>query len=169
LILERPACFEIVPTARAVRRRRQVHPSGRRTVVHFGTTNDERQRRMENANRTRFSSSADSERSPLHDVKHHAHERANPHGRETVKFLDERRAWHANAQAQGKSREQQIAGTAGVRPPIWWSQTGSNRRPPACKAGALPTELWPRSYAPVSQGSDYQQSVIRPNNLTTGY
>jgi hypothetical protein len=25
----------------------------------------------------------------------------------------------------------------------WWSQTGSNRRPPACKAGALPTELWP--------------------------
>ena len=28
--------------------------------------------------------------------------------------------------------------------PVWWSQTGSNRRPPACKAGALPTELWPR-------------------------
>ena len=27
----------------------------------------------------------------------------------------------------------------------WWSQTGSNRRPPACKAGALPIELWPRS------------------------
>ena len=34
-----------------------------------------------------------------------------------------------------------------ARSPIhekWWSQTGSNRRPPACKAGALPTELWPR-------------------------
>ncbi len=29
--------------------------------------------------------------------------------------------------------------------PAWWSQTGSNRRPPACKAGALPTELWPRT------------------------
>jgi hypothetical protein len=29
---------------------------------------------------------------------------------------------------------------------IWWSQTGSNRRPPACKAGALPTELWPLSF-----------------------
>jgi hypothetical protein len=28
--------------------------------------------------------------------------------------------------------------------PTWWSQTGSNRRPPACKAGALPAELWPR-------------------------
>ena len=26
----------------------------------------------------------------------------------------------------------------------WWSQPGSNRRPPACKAGALPTELWPQ-------------------------
>jgi hypothetical protein len=27
---------------------------------------------------------------------------------------------------------------------IWWSQAGSNRRPPACKAGALPAELWPQ-------------------------
>ncbi len=27
----------------------------------------------------------------------------------------------------------------------WWSQAGSNRRPPACKAGALPAELWPQS------------------------
>ena len=27
----------------------------------------------------------------------------------------------------------------------WWSQTGSNRRPQACKASALPTELRPRS------------------------
>jgi hypothetical protein len=26
-----------------------------------------------------------------------------------------------------------------------WSQPGSNRRPPACKAGALPAELWPLS------------------------
>ena len=28
---------------------------------------------------------------------------------------------------------------------FWWSQTGSNRRPPECKSGALPTELWPRN------------------------
>ena len=27
----------------------------------------------------------------------------------------------------------------------WWSQTGSNRRHPACKAGALPAELWPQN------------------------
>ena len=26
---------------------------------------------------------------------------------------------------------------------IWWSQSGSNRRPSACKADALPAELWP--------------------------
>ena len=26
---------------------------------------------------------------------------------------------------------------------IWWRMTGSNRRPPACKAGALPAELIP--------------------------
>jgi hypothetical protein len=31
--------------------------------------------------------------------------------------------------------------------PDWWSQTGSNRRPPACKAGALPAELWPLTVA----------------------
>ncbi len=28
----------------------------------------------------------------------------------------------------------------------WWSQSGSNRRPPACKAGALPAELWPQVF-----------------------
>jgi hypothetical protein len=27
--------------------------------------------------------------------------------------------------------------------PDWWSQSGSNRRPHACKARALPAELWP--------------------------
>ena len=28
---------------------------------------------------------------------------------------------------------------------VWWRMTGSNRRPPACKAGALPAELMPRT------------------------
>jgi hypothetical protein len=32
----------------------------------------------------------------------------------------------------------------------WWSQSGSNRRPPACKAGALPAELWPRDNGGLS-------------------
>ena len=34
--------------------------------------------------------------------------------------------------------------TTQVNTPEWWRRTGSNRRPPACKAGALPTELRPR-------------------------
>ena len=37
----------------------------------------------------------------------------------------------------------------------WWSQSGSNRRPQACKASALPTELWPHRDArgqPVGHG-----------------
>jgi hypothetical protein len=28
----------------------------------------------------------------------------------------------------------------------WWRMTGSNRRPPACKAGALPAELIPQGF-----------------------
>jgi hypothetical protein len=32
--------------------------------------------------------------------------------------------------------------------PAWWSQSGSNRRPHACKARALPAELWPRARTP---------------------
>jgi len=30
-----------------------------------------------------------------------------------------------------------------LQPKTWWSQTGSNRRSPECKSGALPAELWP--------------------------
>ena len=40
----------------------------------------------------------------------------------------------------------------------WWSQTGSNRRPHACKARALPTELWPQSGVGRSGGSVKQVS-----------
>src|SRR3984893_16489605 len=35
--------------------------------------------------------------------------------------------------------------TASIFNSTWWSQTGSNRRPHACKARALPAELWPRT------------------------
>lgn len=30
---------------------------------------------------------------------------------------------------------------------VVWIQTGSNRRPPACKAGALPAELWTQKFS----------------------
>ncbi len=43
---------------------------------------------------------------------------------------------------QGQRRHQFLVADLGS-PYGWWSQAGSNRRPPACKAGALPAELWP--------------------------
>ena len=44
-----------------------------------------------------------------------------------------------------RSEDAQIIMSAGdtMNASEWWSQTGSNRRPHACKARALPTELWP--------------------------
>ena len=33
-----------------------------------------------------------------------------------------------------------------IRAEGWWRMTGSNRRPPACKAGALPAELIPQEF-----------------------
>ena len=55
---------------------------------------------------------------------------------------------------------------------FWWSQTGSNRRPHACKARALPTELWPL-LKPASLGTRRlarrpritRQSVVGPGRL----
>ena len=41
----------------------------------------------------------------------------------------------------GKAKQKAQAATPND---VWWSQTGSNRRPQACKASALPTELWPQ-------------------------
>ena len=36
-----------------------------------------------------------------------------------------------------------------LRIACWWSRTGSNRRHPACKAGALPAELRPLIVSPI--------------------
>src|SRR5689334_21802784 len=58
-----------------------------------------------------------------------------------------------------------------VIPSGWWSQSGSNRRPPACKAGALPAELWPRDkYKLVGLGGleppTSPLSGVRSNHLS---
>ena len=56
----------------------------------------------------------------------------------------------------------------------WWSQTGSNRRPHACKARALPTELWPRrrtedGYKTTEMNSVFLSSVVcRPSSEAGG-
>ncbi len=57
---------------------------------------------------------------------------------------------------RGTSRRPMSPADPAVGP--WWSQTGSNRRPPACKAGALPAELWPQRAA-VGSG----QSAVGPD------
>jgi hypothetical protein len=57
----------------------------------------------------------------------------------------------------------------------WWSRTGSNRRPEACKATALPTELRPhlgKSYRLPLTGSpsrsSRQPAHLRPFGLRRG-
>src|SRR5262249_16105330 len=74
---------------------------------------------------TAFAAAIFSDRSPLHDVRQHARRRRS-------------------AEAEGERRAK-LCFFSDERRSCWWSQTGSIRRPPACKAGALPTELWPRS------------------------
>jgi hypothetical protein len=46
---------------------------------------------------------------------------------------------------------------------VWWSQTGSNRRPQACKASALPTELWPHEKPPDKTWWAWDDSNVRPH------
>jgi hypothetical protein len=58
--------------------------------------------------------------------------------------------WPASRSCAGLPQSSFAHTRFGGQPPLlrsvgWWSQTGSNRRPQACKASALPTELWPRS------------------------
>ena len=53
---------------------------------------------------------------------------------------------NTSARSAGSSRTATIP--SGLRE--WWSRTGSNRRHPACKAGALPAELRPLIVVPIS-------------------
>src|SRR4051812_25838424 len=43
-----------------------------------------------------------------------------------------------------------------VETPTWWRRSGSNRRPPACKAGALPAELRPQRLPEPSHGPNHR-------------
>ena len=46
---------------------------------------------------------------------------------------------------QLQNTEEKICLATYTNCPQWWSQAGSNRRPPECKSGALPSELWPHT------------------------
>ena len=93
-----------------------------------------------------------SDRSPLYDVRNHARRIPKDASCETmfrglsnsccpmahaVNTLDEERMACLDPRSLDRRRQ----------PPksFWWRQTGSNRRPHACKARALPAELCPRS------------------------
>src|SRR3954452_5413135 len=90
------------------------------------------------------------DRSPLHDVRQPA-----PRDRGSTRYKFD--AWTSvecalrAALFSERRRSLSVIARSTVTPLqilnlrlTWWSQTGSNRRPPACKAGALPTELWPQ-------------------------
>ena len=66
--------------------------------------------------------------------------------------------WSLPATPAGEAEDgqsQNPAGSAKEAQPNWWSLPGSNRRPSACKADALPTELRPRT------GGRYRITEIR--------
>src|SRR4029079_13535683 len=67
-----------------------------------------------------------SDRSPLYDVRYHARR-------------------YSSEQRVRSDVSRTIVEAFSNFDIIWWSQTGSNRRPHACKARALPAELWPRT------------------------
>ena len=50
---------------------------------------------------------------------------------------------------------------------FWWRMTGSNRRPPACKAGALPAELIPPDFWWVWMGSNHRPPPYQDGALTS--
>ena len=66
-----------------------------------------------------------SDRSPLYDVRYHAR--------------------HCPSGQCVRSDVSRTLNEFVVPSNLWWRQTGSNRRPHACKARALPAELWPRN------------------------
>ena len=83
------------------------------------------------------------------DHGHHPHEA----GRDLLPRVQADRGTHApdcrgatreHARARGTNRVLSCATGDRVAGRVRWSQPDSNRRPPPCKDGALPAELWPR-------------------------
>jgi hypothetical protein len=90
-----------------------------------------------------------SDRSPLYDVRKHAvHVRLNDACELMFRGRIKRGPFTSPATPRlrrGSLRCQLAEPKLASASEGWWSQTGSNRRPHACKARALPAELWPRN------------------------
>ena len=82
---------------------------------------------------------------PLYDVKHpQSLTRAiEPHKNHHEFIISTGHSSKRTQGPQGLDPKGRHAPKTPQNPKEWWSQTGSNRRPEACKATALPTELWP--------------------------
>ena len=65
-----------------------------------------------------------------------------PRGAKAFDQVDGKEVSFSNVLAQYKPITHSVCAHQ-ARSTGWWSQSGSNRRPQACKASALPTELWP--------------------------
>src|SRR4029079_18136445 len=61
------------------------------------------------------------------------------------------RSWRPQGDSNPRYRRERAMSWASRRwgrgNEFWWSQAGSNRRPLACHASALPAELWPHAGA----------------------
>jgi hypothetical protein len=131
--LEKPVCFKIEPMGHT--RLREMDQQGHgRGADHPGFPEVSLPRyvwRVARIARVQFSMNCllcdRPERSPLHDVRKPALRLSDDKSKAKLFSL------RTSIKALHRSGDHR-----------WWSQTGSNRRPPACKAGALPTELWPR-------------------------
>ena len=94
-----------------------------------------------------------SDRSPLYDVRNPARASAKDSACEVMFrgriVIGDRSIDHRSARLRSSElRRARFASPCVAAPRVaegeaWWSQTGSNRRPHACKARALPAELWP--------------------------
>jgi hypothetical protein len=108
-------------------------------------------------NRATIAARSNSDRSPLYDVRNHASRCPGESvGLRNDVFADD--VVTGLVDISGRLAEPKLAATSPPSPvglrrdslarfasEGWWSQTGSNRRPHACKARALPAELWPRN------------------------
>ena len=72
------------------------------------------------------------------------------------------RARYQRARYQRARYQRARRAEAGIASEGWWSQTGSNRRPHACKARALPAELWPRTRTRRLAGLPSRSSADSP-------
>lgn len=91
------------------------------------------------------------------NVRHQHHAKASPRVRPTRKPTAHRKCTNLFTLTKIKHRShRKISRAANLKtlfitmlsPQKWWRRTGSNRQPPACKAGALPTELRPPKPSP---------------------